>query len=74
MKTAEKKITNLQQALLRIFHYELKEAELQEIKDILVSYFAKKATDGADKVWKEKGWTNKTMDKLSKQHLRTSYK
>lgn len=74
MKTAEKKITNLQQALLKIFHYELRETELQEIKDLLVSYFAKKAADGADKVWKEKGWTNKTMDKLAKQHLRTPYK
>jgi len=74
MKTAEKKITNLQQELLKIFHYELKETELQEIKDLLVSYFAKKASDGADKVWEAKKWTNKTMNQLAKQHLRTAYK
>lgn len=74
MKTAAGKITNLQKELLKLFHYEMNGAELLEIKDILVSYFSNKASDGMDKLWTEKKWTNKTMDKIAKQHLRTPYK
>jgi len=36
--------------------------QLKEIRSILVDYFFKKATDEADRLWEEKGWTNDTMD------------
>ncbi len=74
MKTATQKITNLQQELLKIFHFELKKSQLQEVKGLLASYFADKTSNEMDRVWKDKNWTNKTIDKLAKQHLRTSYK
>jgi len=74
MKTATKEITNLQHELLKIFHFELKKSQLQEVKGLLASYFADKTSNEMDRVWKDKNWTNKTIDKLAKQHLRTSYK
>jgi hypothetical protein len=56
-------LTNLQQELLKIYSYDIKENDLKEIKRILLRYFAKKASDEADKVWEEKGLTNEDMDR-----------
>ncbi len=38
-----------------------------EIKRLLAKYFMKKAVEGADKVWDEKGFTNETMDEWLKE-------
>jgi hypothetical protein len=73
MKTTSK-ITNLQQELLKIFSFELSEKQLLDVKDILASYFANAATHEMDKLWDEKKWTDKSMKKLAKEHLRTKYK
>ena len=74
MKTATEKLTNLQLELVKLFRYDLKEKQLSEIRYLLANYFAEKATGEADKLWKEMGWTNKTMEKWSKEHHRTHYK
>ena len=55
-------LTNLQQELLKIFSRNIKEDELEEIRNILVKYFANKAIKSADKVWDERGYTNELMD------------
>ena len=66
------RLTNLQLELLKLFSYNLEEKQLLEIKDLLAGYFANKATKEADKIWKEKGFTNDTMDSWLNEHLRTS--
>lgn len=73
MKTTSK-ITNLQQELLKIFSFELTEKQLLDVKDILSSYFSNAATNEMDKLWDEKKWSDKSMKKLAKEHLRTKYK
>lgn len=73
MKTTSK-ITNLQQELLKIFSFELSEKQLLDVKDILASYFSNAATNEMDKLWDEKKWSDKSMKKLAKEHLRTKYK
>ena len=60
--TLAKPLTNLQFELLKFFQYEVKDEELLEIKRLLSDYFAKKAMDDMDNLWKEKGWSNETMD------------
>ena len=60
--------------IILVFSCHLDEAELQEVKQILVDFLAVRATRLADKVWEEKGWTNNDMDKLLETHLRTHYK
>ena len=67
-------LNNAQLELLKLFSCHLNEAELQEVKQILVDFLAVRATRLADKVWEEKGWTNNDMDKLLETHLRTHYK
>lgn len=73
--------TNLQSPLnpaqleiLKLFSRDLPEEDLLAIKRLIVKYLADKATRMADQIWKEKGWTDDDMERLSKTHLRTPYK
>lgn len=68
------KLSNLQLELLKIFSKNLSEKQLLEIKWLLSSYFAEKATQEMDKLWEERGWTQETMDQWLKEHMRTPYK
>lgn len=74
MKLKVDRITNLQVELMKIFSYELSETELLEIKDLLSSYFAKKATDEIDRLWDANKWSNEMMDKWLNDHNRVEYK
>jgi len=74
MKTAKHKLSNLQLELLKLFARNISEKDLLKIKDLLVQYFAKKATDAANKVWDEKGWTDKDAERMLNTHMRTPYK
>lgn len=68
-----KNLSNLQLELLKMFSYELEDHQLNEIKDLLSNYFAKKATDEMDKLWDENNWDEKTMKDWTNEHLRTKY-
>ena len=57
-----------------MFSRELSEEDLIEIKRIFVKYLSEKAKKLADQVWEEKGWTNEDMERLSRQHMRSSPK
>ena len=67
-------LTNLQLELLKLFSNPVSNDELLEIKDLLVQYFANKAMDLADEVWKNNKWNEKDEKKFLKDHLRTPYK
>ena len=45
-----------------------------EIRSIIASFFASRATTEADKVAKEKNWTADDFQRMAKTHMRTSYK
>jgi hypothetical protein len=59
--------------MLKLFHYQLDEAQLNEVKEMLSTYFSKKIDEGMDKVWQEKNWTNETMDNILNDHPRVPY-
>ncbi len=60
--TAElQKLTPLQKELLTTYATSVKDEEVEDIKRLLASYFAQKAMDGADKIWSEKNYSDKTM-------------
>lgn len=65
--------TNLQKELMKIFSLELTEQELSEISSMLTKYFAGSASSEMDKLWKERGYTEKTINQWLNQHLRTPY-
>lgn len=62
--------TNLQLELLKIYSRTVDEKDLLEIKRLLGQYFADKASDLADQLWKEKGLSEAEI--LGK-HSRTHY-
>jgi hypothetical protein len=55
-------LSNLQQELIKLYSVDIKEEDLLHIKRYLASYFANKAMDEADAIWKQKGYTNDTMN------------
>jgi hypothetical protein len=67
-------LNNLQLELLRIYSGKVDDKDLLEIKKLISKYFAKKAMDMADEVWKNKKWDNDKVDKLSKTKMRVRKK
>ncbi len=72
MTQSTNRLTNLQVELLKLFKYNLSQKQLLEVKDLLAKYFADRATREMDKLWEEKGLTDKTMDSWLNEHMRTS--
>ncbi len=52
-----------QRELLKIFSKINNEKELLEIKKMIGQYYAKKATEEANRVWEERGLAQEDMDK-----------
>lgn len=67
------KLTNLQVELIKVFSFDLSEAQVLEIRSLLANYFAEKATEEADRLWETHGWTNETMEQWVNEHFRTPY-
>ena len=71
---AQDKLTNLQHELLKLFRHNLSENQLIEVRQLLSSYFADKATAEMDKLWEQNNWDNNQMDEWASAHTRTSSK
>jgi hypothetical protein len=62
MQVLDKPLTNLQLELIKMFSFDLSDAQLLEVRQLLTRYFADKASDEMDSLWDENGWTDETMD------------
>ena len=67
-------LSNLQLELLKLYAYNVSEDQLKDIKRMLAAYFAEQATAEMDRLWEEKGWTQKTIEEWKQAHFRTPYK
>ena len=74
MEVLEGKLTNLQLELLKIFSFKLKDEQLIEIRNLLAHYFADQASDEMEKIWKERGYSEDTINAWLNEHMRTPYK
>jgi hypothetical protein len=61
-------LSNMQKELLKLYSTEIPEVQLQEIKYLLSSYFADKASDEMDRLWDENNWNDQTMNKWANEH------
>ena len=61
------KLSNLQIELLKVFSRNISEEELLDIRRMLASYFMQRASDGADKIWEERGYSNELMQEWLNQ-------
>ena len=66
-------LSNLQMELLKMFHYNLSESQLLEVKKVLSDFFAKNLSTEINKFWDENDWDEKTIESLKNEHLRTKY-
>jgi hypothetical protein len=62
--------SNVQLELLKLYTRNVTDDDLGAIKDLLAQFFAKKATELADKAWDEKGLSD---DFILNSHNRTPY-
>lgn len=63
MDSPKPPFTNAQLEILKLFSKEMNEQDLIELKTLLGKFYAKKASDLADKIWEERGYTQTDMDK-----------
>lgn len=72
MTTAAKPLSNLQIELLKLYANDLPDEQVTEIKRMLAHYFADKATEAMDNVWKERGLTEQDMINWTQEHNRAN--
>lgn len=70
---AAKKLSNLQLELLKVFSFDISEAQVIEIRDLLKNYFAKKVTNDIDALFEAKNWNEAKITEWSNEHMRTKY-
>ena len=64
----------MQLEIIQIFAREMSAEDMKAIKRMIARYFAQKATESADRVWEEKGWTQADEARLLSIHQRTPYR
>lgn len=63
MKQVAQPLSNLQLELLHLYSTGLPDEYLMELKDLIAKFLFDKARAKADKIWEEKGYDEKTIDK-----------
>jgi len=54
-------LTNTQLQLLKLYAYDLKEEEMQDLQKVLATFFAERIRKRTGNLWQERGYTNETM-------------
>ncbi len=66
------KLNPVQLHFIELFSRPMNEQELQDIKELLLRYYAEKADEELDKVWEENGFTPESFRKKTQNlHLRS---
>ena len=55
-------LSNVQLELLKLYSTDLSDNDFAELKNVLARFYAEKSIQLANKVWDEKGLTNKDME------------
>ena len=62
MKNLVLPLTNVQLELLKLYATNLSEEDINELRDTLANFYAKKSIRLANQIWDEKGLTNEDVD------------
>jgi hypothetical protein len=63
----------IQLHLLKMFARMDSEEELKEVQKVLSDYYFKRVEQRAAEIYKQKGWTQDTLDAMAGDHFRTPY-
>ncbi len=67
MLTIQQPLSNVQLALLKVYSSNVPDEWVSEIQELLARYMLEKARDEADKIWTQKGYSEKTIEKWLKK-------
>lgn len=67
-------LNKAQLQVLRLLSNIKTEEETQELSQVISNYYAKKATEEMDKLWKSGLWGEEKNKQVLREHLRTPYK
>jgi hypothetical protein len=65
-------LTAPQREILALLGRDLPEQTWEEVRDLLADYFARRATDEADRHWDREGFDSRDADRLLRGHDRRS--
>lgn len=63
------RLNNAQLGILRLLANMDTEEQIQELNDVISSYYAKKATSEMDKLWLSGEWDKEKNEEILKEHL-----
>ncbi len=66
--------TEAQIELLSLFKVKLNQADMQELRQLLLEFKFRKLQENIEQITEEKGYTEQDFDNMKKEHNRTSYK
>ncbi len=64
---------NAQKHILKLMSTFKTDRQVEELRDVLSEYYARKAEEELDRLWDEGVLDQKKLDELRMQHLRTPY-
>ncbi len=70
---AATKLNSMQLFMLKMFERPISNQQEEDIKQLLVDYFAKQIDLEMDRIWDEKAMTQEDLDKAFVTHKRTKY-
>ena len=73
MKAIAQPFNEMQLEIIKLFARDISAEDMNDIKRLIVHYFAQKAITSANQVWDEKGWTKEDENRLLNLHERTPY-
>lgn len=62
-------LSNAQLEILKLMADNLSEAELEDLKKLLLAFKLRRVTLLADQIWEEKGWSQETMNQFLETHF-----
>ncbi len=71
--TQSTKLNDMQLFMIKQFDRPLTSKQQTEIKQLLSDYFAHLVDEEIDRIWEERGMTQKDLDEALKTHRRTPY-
>jgi hypothetical protein len=73
METLQKSFNEAQLEIIQLFGTGVSDEDMKELKQVLLAFKFKRVSQLADKISREKGWTDEFIDGISDGHLRTPY-
>ena len=76
VKTMEQKLAlnEAQLSILRLLGSMKTVEEVNELRQVICDYYARRVDEEMDKLWESGQWNNEKIEAVLKEHLRTPYK